>query len=132
MAITFILAAQTATATTNQPTQMTIVIILLTLATAAIHFSFFLADPAGGLIYALNALGYVILVAALYLPISAIDNMRRLVRRMLMGFAALTIVAYIAFGLLRHEWTLPLGPVDKLIEVILIALLWRTDLQVST
>jgi hypothetical protein len=25
------------------------------------------------------------------------------------------------------EWTVPLGPVDKLIEVILIGLLWREE-----
>ena len=104
---------------------MTITIILLTLATAAIHLSFFVEDPARGLIYALNALGYVALMAALYLPIPAFDRFRRLVRRTLMGYAALTIVAYLAFGLVRHEWTVPLGPADKLIEVALIALHWR-------
>jgi hypothetical protein len=43
------------------------------------------------------------------------------------GYAAITIVAYIAFGLINHEWTVPLGPVDKLIEVVLIGLLWREE-----
>jgi len=110
---------------------MTITIILLTLATAAIHMSFFIEDPAHGLIYALNALGYVALVAALYLPNPALDTLRRLVRRALMGYAGLTIFAYVAFGLVRHEWTVPLGPIDKLIEVVLIALLWRRDQRVG-
>lgn len=106
---------------------MTITIILLTLATAAIHLSFFVEDPTRGLLYALNALGYVALVAAIYLPIPALDTLRRLVTRALMGYAGLTIMAYLAFGLVRHEWTVPLGPIDKLIEATLIALLWRED-----
>ena len=103
------------------------IIIVLTLATAAIHFSFFLSDPSGELIYGLNALGYVTLLAMLYLPIPLLDNLHRAARRMLMGYAAITIVAYIAFGLINHEWTVPLGPVDKLIEVVLIGLLWREE-----
>jgi len=45
------------------------------------------------------------------------------------GYAAITIVAYIIFGLVKHEWTVPLGPIDKLIEVTLIALLWQEDQQ---
>jgi hypothetical protein len=52
---------------------------------------------------------------------------RRIARWTLMGYAALTIGAYLAFGLVRHEWTMALGPVDKLIEVTLIALLWPED-----
>src|SRR4030088_3498605 len=102
-----------------------VIIILLTLATAAIHFSFFVSDPRGGGIYALNALGYVGLVALLYLPVAATASFRPIVRWLLMAFAGITIVAYIAFGLIRHEWTVPLGPVDKMIELVLIGLLWR-------
>ena len=105
------------------------IIILLTLATAAIHFSFFVRDPTGELIYGLNALGYLTLLAMLYLPIPLLDNLHRMARRILMGYAAITIVAYIIFGLVKHEWTVPLGPIDKLIEVTLIALLWQEDQQ---
>ena len=75
-----------------------LVIILLTMATAAVHFSFFIADPTTrGLIYAANALGYVILVTLLYLPWSVLDHRRGLMRGALMGFAALTIAAYVVF-----------------------------------
>ncbi len=100
-----------------------LIIILLILATAIVHFNFFIADPSGGVIYALNALGYLGLLALLYLPISALDNFRGPARLMLMGYAALTILAYIAFGVVTHEWTVPLGPVTKVIEVLLIGLL---------
>ena len=103
---------------------------MLTLATAAIHFGFFVVDPtARGRIFAANALGYVLLLALLYFPWSALDSFRRTARLGLIGFAALTIVANIAFGLMRHERTEPLGPVDKLIEVVLIVLPWREDRQ---
>src|SRR5688572_1957640 len=106
-------------------------IILLTLATAAIHFSFFMADPRGEVIYGLNALGYVALLALLYLPLPFLDNLHWLARRLLMGYAAITIVAYLIFGLVNGEWTVPLGPMTKLIEVILIGLLWWEDRQSS-
>ena len=104
-----------------------IIISLLTLATAAIHFSFFISDPRREVIYGLNALGYLTLLAMLYLPIPLLDNLHRLVRRMLMGYAAVTIVAYIVFGIVNREWTVPLGPITKLIEVSLIGLLWWED-----
>jgi hypothetical protein len=106
---------------------MTIAIILLALATAAVHISFYIVDPAGGFIYGLNALGYVGLVAALYLPIPFLDHFRPVVRRALMGYAALTFAAYVALGLVQHEWTVPLGPLDQLAELTLIAVLWRDD-----
>jgi hypothetical protein len=101
-----------------------ILISLLTLATAAVHFSFFLSDPAGEVIYGLNTLGYVVLLAVLYLPLPVFDPLRRPARWLLMLYTGITIVAYIGFGLVTGEWTVPLGPVTKLIEVSLIGLLW--------
>jgi hypothetical protein len=109
-----------------------LLIILLTLATAAIHFSFFMADPSREFIYGLNAVGYVTLLALLYLPLPRLDPLRRLVRRLLMGFAAITIVAYLGFGFVTGEWTVPLGPITKLIEVLLIGLLWWEGQQSQT
>jgi hypothetical protein len=112
----------------EEPIQMIkAIIIVFTLVTAAIHLSFFLPDPGGGLIYGLNALGYMGLLALLYLPIPFLAPYRRWVRWLLMGFTALTIVAYLIFGVINHEWTFPLGPIDKLIEVVLIGLLWQED-----
>lgn len=109
-----------------------LIITLLTLATAAIHFSFFISDPSGEVIYGLNALGYVTLVALLYLPFPPLDKLRRPVRRLLMGYAAVTIVAYLAFGIVTSEWTVPLGPLTKLIEVLLIGLLWWEERHSAT
>src|SRR5215510_9628698 len=106
---------------------MSLLIALLTLVTAAIHFSFFLEEPVRGLIYGLNALGYVTLLGALYLPLNMLKPWRHVTRWALMAYAGLTILAYLAFGVTRQEWTVPLGPIDKLIEASLIALLWRQD-----
>ena len=61
------------------------------------------------------------------MPWPALDKLRRPLRWGLLALAALTILAYVAFGLVRRKWTVPLGPADKLIEVVLIALLWRED-----
>ena len=101
---------------------MTLAIVLLTLATAGIHLTFVIEEPERSPIYGLNALGYVALVSALYLPIPVLNRFRRIVRPALIGYVARTIVAYVAFGLLRQEWTIPLGPGDKMIELVLIGL----------
>jgi hypothetical protein len=106
---------------------MSIVIALLTLFTAVVHLSFFINDPTGGVIYLLNAVGYVGLLALLYLPVPALASFRRPVRWALMGFAAVTIVAYIIFSVTHNEWTVPLGPITKVVEVVLIGLLLRED-----
>jgi hypothetical protein len=107
----------------------TILIILLTLATAAVHASFFVADPASQWIFGLNALGYISLLALLYLPLPLGESVHHLVRRLLMAFAAVTIAAYIGFGLTTGVWTIPLGPIDKLMEITLIGLLWLQERQ---
>ncbi len=100
-----------------------ILIILLTLVAAAVHFKFFIEDPSGGLIYGLNGLGYLGLLGLVYLPIPFLKKLHRLARWLLAGYAAITIMAYIVFGIQHKEWTVPLGPVTVLIELILIVLL---------
>ncbi len=101
-----------------------LLIILLTLITALVHASFFFAKPATDFIYAFNALGYVTLLVLLYLPVPALDPFRRPVRWLFMGYTAVTIGAYLIFGLVTHDWTIPLGPITKLDELFLIGLLW--------
>lgn len=71
------------------------VIIELTAATAYIHFSL------GGLIFLLNALGYIALAAAYLLvaaPVPVIGRFGWLVRAGLAGYALLTIGAYLVIG----------------------------------
>ena len=89
-------------------------IVALTLGTAFIHLSLNFPDPG----FILNGLGYLTLLAALYLPVSRIARYRDVVRWVLIGYAALTILLWILLG----DRT-AIGYTAKAIEVALIALL---------
>ena len=89
-------------------------ILLLTLATAFIHLQLAFPDPA----FVLNGLGYLTLLAALYLPVSRLARYRNVVRWVLVGYTALTILLWVLFGA-----RIPIGYIDKAIEVTLILLL---------
>ena len=87
-------------------------IVLLTLSTALIHLQLAFPDP----VFILNGLGYLTLLAALYLP--QLARYRNVVRWVLVGYAALTIFLWILIGART-----PIGYIDKAMEVALIALL---------
>jgi hypothetical protein len=95
-------------------------IIILTIATAVIHISLAFPD----VIFILNGLGYLGLLAALYLPLAFLADYRSLIRWILMGYTALTIILWVIFGART-----PLAYVDKAIEVVLIILLWIESRQ---
>lgn len=97
-------------------------VIVLTLAAAAIHLSRAVVDPHITALFTLNALGYVLLLALLYLPLAPLQGYRPWARRALIGYAALTFVLFFVWGIMKGEWPL-IGFIDKLIEVTLIALL---------
>jgi hypothetical protein len=100
-------------------------IFVLTLATAVIHL--YLALTAigsmgfnfGVMLFILNGLGYLGLLAALQLPIRQLARFRSAARWALVAFTALTIVL---FFVMAPQYTI-IGYVDKAIEVALIALL---------
>lgn len=98
-------------------------IVGLTVATALIHIV--LGVISGGtflIIFLLNGLGYLALLAALYfLPQFAAQ--RSMVRWALLAFTAVTFILYFAFNA-SNPWN-PMGLVDKAIELILIILLWQ-------
>jgi hypothetical protein len=71
-----------------------------------------------------NAAGYVALTVALYHPHPLLRRYRRVIRWALIGFTALTVVAY--FALIQGHFD-ALGFADKLIEGVLIALLVVED-----
>ena len=100
--------------------------VLLTLATASIHLYLFLIEgylgngemlPIYQLLFVGNVLGYVTLVVALYL-IPPLARFRPVVRVLLIAIATASIISYFYVGV-----TDTTGNIDKVIEVLLIALL---------
>ncbi|MCA9973723.1 MAG: hypothetical protein KC425_26095 [Anaerolineales bacterium] len=97
-------------------------IVGLTVATAVIHL--ILAFLSGGtfmIIFILNALGYLALLAALYF-LPQFRGQRDMVRWGLLAYTAVTFILYFAFNW-PDIWG-PLGLIDKAIELVLIILLW--------
>ena len=101
-------------------------IFVLTVATAGIHLYLALTAIAsmgfnfGVMLFILNGLGYLGLLAVLQLPIRQLARFRSAARWALIVFAALTIVLF--FIMAPKPYPI-LGYVDKVIEVALIALL---------
>lgn len=99
-------------------------IILLTLATAAIHLLLAVVapDPMFTPLFILTALGYLVLLAGLFLPLPFARENRNLVRWAMIGLAALTIIGWLAVG--DKSWPGgALGYLTKAVEVALIILL---------
>lgn len=89
-------------------------IVLLTLGTAFIHLQLNFPDP----VFILNGLGYLALLAALYLPVPPLSRYENVVRWVMVGYAAVTILLWVLIGSRNG-----LAYADKAIEVALIALL---------
>jgi hypothetical protein len=89
-------------------------IVVLTLGTAAIHIQLNFPDP----VFILNGMGYLALLAALYVPLPPLARYGNVVRWVLAGYAAITILLWVLVGA-RNRLTYA----DKAIEVALITLL---------
>ena len=94
-------------------------IIALALLTALIHL--FLGVQGGIAIFILNGLGFIALVAALYL-LPQLAHWSTYIRWALVAYTAITIVAY--FVVNPHPFEDSVGLITKAIEVILIVLLY--------
>jgi hypothetical protein len=89
-----------------------IAIVGLTLGTAYIH------STLGGLLFTLNALGYLVAAVAIVIPLALAVRFRWFIRLGLMGYAATAIVAWAVQG--PYYTT---AYIAKAIEVVLITLL---------
>ena len=105
-----------ATSRTSAGVGLGVGIFLLALATAIIHL--YLGLSFGNTLFVLNGPGYLGLLTALQLPIPQLVRFRPIVRWVLVGYTALTIVLYFVMAPLTV-----IGLVDKAIEVALIVLL---------
>ena len=88
------------------------IIVALTLSTAYIH------STLGGLLFTLNAVGYVVAAVAIVIPLAIAVRFRWVVRVGLIGYAATAIVAWAIMG--PHYTT---AYIAKAIEVALIVTL---------
>jgi hypothetical protein len=96
-------------------------IIITTLITAAIHL--FIGITLPSTLFVLNGVGYLALLIGLFLPMSIAQKYRSLIRWALIGFTAVTILAWVAIG--DKSWPSgALGFITKFDEVLLLALLW--------
>jgi len=96
-------------------------VLILGLATALIHLYLNIRDAQFYILFTLNGLGYLALLAGVFLPIPFLAGRERLVKLALIAYAALTILAWVAMG----ERSL-LAYVDKAIEVLLILALFAS------
>jgi hypothetical protein len=102
------------TSRTSTDTALRVGIAVLTLATALIHLQLAFPDPA----FILNGLGYLTLLAALYVPVPRVEPYRNTARWVLIGYTALTIFLWILLGARTA-----IGYLDKAIEIALVFLL---------
>ena len=91
-------------------------IIVLGLATAAIHVTLLFPDT----LFILNALGYLTLLGLYFLPVGLFQKYHSLVRWGFIAFTLVTILAWVAMG----DKGMMLGWITKGIEVALIVLLF--------
>lgn len=97
-----------------------VAIIILTVATAIIHFrqAFLFLIP--DILFVLNGISYLGLLAALYLPIARLAAYKNIIRFALIGFTALTIVLWFA---ITGGYGTSIAYIDKAIEAVLIVML---------
>jgi hypothetical protein len=104
---------------TRSSNGLKIIIAILTLLTAGIHFSLLFPD----VLFILNGLGYLTLLAAYLLPVPFFRNNRGLIRWAFIGFTIVGIIAWIAIG--DKSWPAgALGYATKAIEALLVIALF--------
>ncbi|MSP12598.1 MAG: hypothetical protein EXR62_06535 [Chloroflexi bacterium] len=89
----------------------------LTVVTAVIHL--YLGLTQNMPMFIVNGLGYLALLGALTLPLPQLAGRQKTITWLLMGFAAVTLVLWLILGARN-----PLAYFDKLVEALLIIILW--------
>ncbi|WP_119066621.1 hypothetical protein [Rubrobacter indicoceani] len=95
-------------------------VIILTVATALIHFRLAFFFPTPDPLFLLNGVGYLVLLALLYLPLGGLARFRPTVRLVLLAYTVLTIVLW---AVITGAQGTSLAYADKVIEVALAVLL---------
>lgn len=98
------------------------IIVALTVVTAVIHLVLGIGLLGGvNPLFILNGIGYLVLIVALYF-IPQLAGQRTLIRWVLLGYTAVTFILYFVFNW-PDIWG-PAGIIDKIVELILIVMLW--------
>ncbi len=105
---------------TVEPSYVRIGIVAFTFATALIHLSLNFVMGIFDIMFTLNGIGYLALLAALFLNLPIARDNRQLVRFAMIAFALVSIIAWIFIG----DKTWWVGWATKTIEVFLIVLLF--------
>ncbi|MEM7335367.1 MAG: hypothetical protein AAF490_25035 [Chloroflexota bacterium] len=98
-------------------------VVALVVITALMHIVLgvpFITDIFG-IIFILNGIGYLALVAGLYFLPQFADR-RGLIRWILLGYTAVTIILYFAFN--PPSTYEPVGLINKAVEIGIVVLLW--------
>ena len=107
----------------NRATLRTLIVVF-TLITALIHLILGIGSLGVGffgILFLLNAIGYIVLLVALLRPFSFLQGQERLVHFAFMAFAAVTIIAWLV---MNGDFTSILVVVTKVDELLLIVVLW--------
>ena len=99
---------------------LSFLVVTLGLATAVIHLSLISAEykkgaTGYGTLFILTAVGYLLALAVMYIPVPAFEPFRVPARLLLIGIAVAAIIAYLVLGFFDS-----LGWVTKAIEVALV------------
>lgn len=103
-------------------------IVVAAVITALIHFYINIYVTGEGFLFILNGLGYLALTVVLFLPQSTANRFlpgnisrsyRSIVRYIFIGYTLLTILLWVIIGTRST-----LAYVDKIVEVVLVVLLW--------
>lgn len=107
--------------TRTRPAQ--IALIILTIATALLHFERAIEDPDIRVLFILNGIGFFALLAAFYMP--QFQKFHSWVRWAFIIYTAITIALYFVWVAMSGEWTIPVGPIAKIVEGAMIVILLR-------
>ena len=111
------------------PVAVLVAVVVLTLFTAGCHLYLGLNGLRRPLntftvLFILNGLGYLVLLAALMLPIPQLSGYRHWLRWGLLGFAVVTVVVWVVLEIPVNFKAIPLAYMTKVDELVLIGLLW--------
>ena len=101
-----------------------LLMIILTVITAAIHLFLgvrFIGDGFFGVLFILNGIGFLVTLFLVLRPLSFLVGREALLHYELMGFAGVTILAWLV---INGDFSDLIGVLTKIVELLLIVVTW--------